>query len=507
MRFLSACLIWFLSAGLARAAEQPASFNGLGELQQALQRYVEQPKFSAALLGVKAVSLETGQVLFEHNANRLLKPASNAKLYSGALALARLGPEARIRTSVYAHKKPNDNGILEGDLIIYGRGDPSFSARFFSGDYNPILDRLVKAIVDSGLKKVNGSLVADDTFYSGAPFGQSWTWEDLQYYYGAEVSALSVQDNVVDLVIKPGASEGEPCNIGQLPALNPLEFVNRTRTVAPNGTRSINIYRPIGENKVYVQGQLPRGGTVFNDAVTVSRPALWFVQLLGEALAKRGIEITAAPKLRTWPADPKTDLASLTELAYTDSPPMSELVEKMMKPSQNLYAQLLLLQVGAQSKSAPAGLNSEDRGLYELNALMRELGIPRGEVLLEEGSGLSRGALVTPNATIKLLLGMRGSPAGKAFIDSLPAGGVDGTLRSRFGEPGLRNNVRAKTGTIRHVNTLSGFLTTKGGEQLVFSIMLNAYYNPSGSGGRNEIDEIVRMLYRLGVKSGGGTGN
>lgn len=173
---------------------------------------------------------------------------------------------------------------------------------------------------------------------------------------------------------------------------------------------------------------------------------------------------------------------------------MSELVAKMMKPSQNLYAQLQLLQVG---EMRPGSDDSESKGLREMTAFLKEHGISRSEALLEEGSGLSRGALVTPNAIVKLLIAMRAGPVSKPFMESLPAAGVDGTLRNRLSDPGLKGNVRAKTGSIRYVNTLSGFMVTKAGEHLVFSIMINNFEGGSIS----EIDQIVRQLYALKVKS------
>ncbi|PYI86944.1 MAG: D-alanyl-D-alanine carboxypeptidase/D-alanyl-D-alanine-endopeptidase, partial [Verrucomicrobia bacterium] len=160
-------------------------------LQARLSAHLAQSRFASALWGVKVISLDTGGTLFEHNAEKLMKPASNAKLYTGALALDRLGPDFRIKTSLYASARPAKSGTLTGDLIVYGRGDPSFAARFYDGDYTKLLDPLVDALETAGVKRIKGNLVGDESYFRGPPLGSGWTWDDLQYYYGAEVSALT----------------------------------------------------------------------------------------------------------------------------------------------------------------------------------------------------------------------------------------------------------------------------------------------------------------------------
>jgi serine-type D-Ala-D-Ala carboxypeptidase/endopeptidase (penicillin-binding protein 4) len=152
---------------------------------------LDEPRFAQAQWGVKVVSLDSGQILFERNADKLLKPASNAKLYTAALALDRLGPDYRIKTSFYAAAKPDAEGVIHGDLLVYGRGDPSFSARFNGGDYKKALQPAIDALLAAGVKKIDGGIVGDESYFRGAPFGTDWTWDDLQEYYGAPASALT----------------------------------------------------------------------------------------------------------------------------------------------------------------------------------------------------------------------------------------------------------------------------------------------------------------------------
>lgn len=492
-------LLLFLAHVAAQEAPATAPAGDLALLQNRLAGHVAQPRFAAAAWGIKVVSLDTGRTMFEHNAGKLLKPASNAKLYSGALALDRLGPDFRIRTSLYATARPNKAGTLSGPLIVYGRGDPCFAARFHDGDVAKAFEPLAQALADAGVKKIKGDLIGDESFFRGPPFGSGWMWDDLQYYYGAEVSALTVQDNVVDLLVKPGQRAGEPCRISATPALHPLTFVNRTETVAPGGKRSIaDPYRPLGQNVVHLSGALPIDGTNHTDAVAVHDPARWFVMLFRETLARRGITVSGRLRTADWLNSQATplDLSKLVELGAVESRPVAEIVTKMMKPSQNLYAQLLLLQVGARNQKPAAGnATTEEAGREEMNRFLAEAGVKKGDVFLEDGSGLSRGTLLTPNATVTLLRHMHGHRHADVFRDALPIAGVDGSLKNRLQQPPAAHNVRAKTGYIRFVNTLSGYVTTAAGERLAFSIMLNAYQSAPGSpAARDDIDALVELL-------------
>jgi D-alanyl-D-alanine carboxypeptidase/D-alanyl-D-alanine-endopeptidase (penicillin-binding protein 4) len=496
-------LCCFLPLALCPAATSLTATNAiptLAALRSNLTARVEHPRLAAAQLGVKIVSLDTGKTLFEHNAGKLLKPASNAKLYSGALALDRLGPQFRIRTSCYAAAKPDADGTLAGDLTIFGRGDFSMAARFNGGDYAKSLEPLVNALAAAGIKRIAGDLVGDESFFRGPPYGSAWTWDDLNYYYGAEVSALTHEDNVVDIAFKPASALGQPVTFTTKPATQFLQFINRTTTVTNSGRRSLDLHRPLAQSTVYLHGSLPLGDREWTDAMPVPRPTLWFLTQLREALAKRGISVAGQLRTRDWLAAEAApvEYSKQAEIAFTESRPMSELVEKMMKPSQNLYAQLLLLQVGA--RAAKPGQTTEDAGLAEMQKFLAEAGVKRGAVLLEEGSGLSRGCLLMPDATVQLLRHMDKHPAAELFRASLPIAGVDGTLRSRFTGTAAARNVLAKTGSLRYVSSLSGHVTTAAKERLVFSFMLNAYTGTTVSG-REVIDELAVLLTNFSGRS------
>ena len=487
-------------------ATVPSANKALADLQSRLNAHLDQPRFAQAQWGVKVVSLATGKTIFEHNADKLMKPASNAKIYTASLALDRLGPDYRIKTSFYAPSKPDADGTIHGDLLVYGRGDPSFASRFNNDVYSKSLEPVIAALTVAGIKRVEGNLVGDDSYFRGAPFGANWTWDDLQNSYGAPANALMVEDNCIDLVFKPGPAVGQPCQIVTKPETTFVTFVNRTKTTAANTRTNIDIYRPVGENTAYVWGQVPLGSKGDDDAVSVSNPALWFVTLLKTNLAQHGITVTGGVRSVGWleREGAPLDLSNLVEVAAVPSRSLAEIVKNTLKPSQNQYAQLLLLQVGAKTgKGRDAETNyTENLGMAEMRKFLAEAGIARGMVLLEEGSGLSRGALVTPSASVQLLTYMARHRYHDAFVDALPIAGVDGTLHKRFKGTAAEGNVRAKTGSLEHVNTLSGFLTTKGKDKLVFSIMLNNYKAPGRHGdGIPEIDALVKLLVDFSGKT------
>jgi D-alanyl-D-alanine carboxypeptidase/D-alanyl-D-alanine-endopeptidase (penicillin-binding protein 4) len=481
----------FVAVSLQAQKSAPEKVDNVAAFQAQIKAHIDQQKFEHCMWGVKVVSLETGKVLFDRNGEKLMKPASNTKMYTGSLALDRLGPDFHIKTSFYAQSKLDD-GVVHGDLIVYGRGDPTMSWRFNNNDYSKALQPVVDAFVAAGVKRVEGNLIGDESYFHCPPHGADWTWDDLQTYYGAPVSALNLDDNAVDLVFKAAKELGQPAIIEMKPATTYFKVINRTKTVAKGKKGNVTIYRPLGQNVVYFWGDVAIGANI-SDSVSVDNPALWYVTRLKERLAKAGIEVTGSVSSVNWldrQADP-VDYSKLVEVVSVESRSMAEIVKGCMKPSQNQYAHLLLLQVGVHSSFTNDHQFTDDAGLAELRKFMGELGQERGTVLLVDGSGLGRSGLVTPNASVRLLTAMTKHRCAEQFYDALPIAGVDGTLRSRFKGTFAEKNVHAKTGSLRYVNTISGYVTDRGGEKLVFSVMLNNY---SGHDGRVESDKVVKMI-------------
>jgi D-alanyl-D-alanine carboxypeptidase/D-alanyl-D-alanine-endopeptidase (penicillin-binding protein 4) len=401
------------------------------------------------------------------------------------MALDRLGADYRIKTSLYAKSKPTANGTLKGDLIVFGRGDPLIQERRPGMDIYQTLDPLVFALTNAGVKKIKGDLVADTSYFRGPEFGSGWVWDDLENSYGAEISALTVNNNTLAIKVQPGARVGSPCQLSVTPAAAYLSFYNRTETAGTNRARTITFYRPPGHNYVFVFGQMSIDDPGYTEDVPFHRPAGLFVSLFKQALARHKIEVTGRLRTIDW-LESRTnsfDCTRMIELGFVESAPMSVLARAIQKPSQNLYADLLFAHVGETMRddSTDPDTTSEELGVRALRQFLTHAGIEGSETIFEEGSGLSRDNLTTPNATVTLLKFMSQHKCAEAFVDALPIAGVDGTLRNRMKGTAAEGKVRAKTGSLRWAKSLAGYVTTAAGERLVFCFMLNRFQSVNGS--------------------------
>lgn len=506
MRFAPALLsfaILGLSVPAPRAAEKesaapPAApaLRTLDELQARIAAHVGQPRFASALWGVKVVSLANGRVWFEHDARRLLSPASNTKIYTGALALDVLGGDHVIRTPVLAAVPPGAGGVVNGDVVIWGRGDPSWKSRGSGRDFWSVFAPVVAVLERAGVKRVTGDLVADATWFQSLPNGAGWTADDLNDYYGAEISAISVEQNYAEVRVTPAIAADQPCTIEWLHPHTGLALENRTVTGAADTPRRLTPVRVFGETTVYLSGGLPVGGKPEVVDVTVPRPAAWYAAGLKAALARRGIIVEGRARGVRWPESPAARSGMVT-LGETSSPPLRDLVTGLMKPSQNLETDLIFGHVAELSRTGatPAGRTTEELGVAALRAFLQRQKLPADEVKFEEGSGLSRNNLTTANATVALLVAMARHSAAADFEASLPVAGVDGSLRTRMKGTPAEGNVRAKTGTLRYANSLAGYVTTAGGERLAFCVMLNRNSGqPPERSVRQEVDDIAVWL-------------
>ncbi len=493
-------MLWLVCPATA-FAEDPvlasAAVTNAADLRARLSAYLDRPLFSTAEWGVKVVSLDTGATVFERNPQKPLIPASNTKLFTAALVLDRLGPNYRIRTSLLARKEADRRGRVVGDLVLYGRGDPSLSSFYPSGNLSASLGRLAESLARSGVRSVRGEVIADESYFLGPPFGSGWAIEDLDSYYSPEVSALSLQDNVAEWVVLPGRRVGSPASLVFSTPVSPLTAQNHLLTSAEGTPASLQSERLLGQNVLRVWGDVPLGVLPLTNVVTVHRPAEWFGQLFRAAAIQRGIRIEGGVHtldgFERAPAPLRTN--DWTELGSIESPPMSELVQAMMKPSNNLYAQLLFLQVGALGSAQNALINTEGRAVEAMRRFLKAILVGHPEPHLEEGAGLSRRNAVCAESIVTLLKYMDHHPASGVYKDSMPVAGVDGTLRGRMRHTAAENNLRGKTGTLRGVNSLSGYVTTATGERLAFSILLNQYVSTDPKRpARDELDGLAIML-------------
>lgn len=462
-------------------ATSPLAPKTVDELHTRIAEILAKPVLAPTTIGVKVVSLDTGKVIFEENAGKLLRPASNMKLYTVAAALDKLTPDYRFVTSVYAATRPDSSGVIRGDLTIFGRGDPTFATRFNNGDYFKGIDNLAARIVSAGVKRVEGDLVGDETYFVGPKYGSGWEWEDLTWYYGAEISPLTVNDNALDLFIKPGAAVGQPAVITTGPPDPLLTIVNKVTTSVKGEPRQLNIHRGLGENTVTIVGTIPLEDRGYTGAIGISHPALLFVYLLRASLAQKGVVITGKSRV-TGPINQPTlptSAPSGVEIATLESPPFGIIAAQTLKPSQNLYTELILRTLGKVTPPPPTmpplRQTSEDLGLEAVRTFLKTIGIPADSLVLNDGSGLSRGDMITADATVQLLAFMNKHRYADVFRAALPIAGVDGTLRNRMKATPAENNVRAKTGSLTGAASLGGYVTTAAGEKLAFAVIVNNY--------------------------------
>ncbi len=462
---------------------------------QSLQRRVETlirstPASQRAFWAVKVVDPERGRTLVSINSDRFFRPASNTKLFSTAFALARLGPDHTMQTVVTASAGPDDSGRIDGDLILVGGGDPALSGRAIpyvhkgnAGDPLSAISDLADQVAARGVRSVDGDIVGDDTAFEWEPYPEGWTLDDSLWLYGAPVSALAVNDNAVKLTLKP-AQANPPPMVTVWPPLEYFAIDNRVRWGA-GLDRKVVVER--NGRWVRLSGTMPAASIDLE--LAVDDPALFAASAFRDALLKRRIAVRGRAVARhRYIGEPVTERSGV-ELARRTSPRLLELLRVINKVSQNLHAEMLLL----EAARVRTGAANRAAALEERKAFLAEIGVPEGEYNLDDGSGLARQNLVTPDSVMKLLLYMYASPHRDAWISLMPVGGEDGTLWDRFGGNPSARRVHAKTGTLSGASALSGYVERKRGGRLAFSILVNNYNGPSKEI-RSVMDRIALLL-------------
>jgi D-alanyl-D-alanine carboxypeptidase/D-alanyl-D-alanine-endopeptidase (penicillin-binding protein 4) len=470
----------------SQSSQPPAvsTSSSAAELGRNLDRLIDESEFREARWGVFVMSLKDGRVLYSRNADKAIAPASNLKLYTTAVALDLLGADYRWRTSVYVKAEPDKNGTIAGDLTLYGRGAPDLSSVAERGESLSGIDKLADEIYKRGVRSVRGSVVGDESYFRGDPLGDGWLWNDVQWYFGAEVSALSVNDNEVDVAVTPNTKTGEQANVKLKPETPYVSIENDTRTAERTASSTIGITRGLSDNTVRVWGDFPIGGRTTGVRLAVHQPALWAATLLHDALRRRGITIEGRPQAvdaRDGKTDTRIEPEHAVELASVSGKTLGQIIHQTNKESVNLYAELILRTLGRErGGNAPASdrkkmrtRGDDETGIAVVRQWLEQHSVPAKALALHDGSGLSRLDLVTPEATARLLAAMNETPSAAVFRDSLPIAGRDGTLKFRLRSIGA-GKITAKTGTLTYINSLSGYAATGDDQELlVFSIICN----------------------------------
>ncbi len=457
------------------ATTKPA---GDAALTNAIDRVLEDKDAGRARWGVFVMSQKDGRVLYSRDADKLFTPASNMKVYTTAVALDLLGADYRWRTSAYAKKQPDAGGIIDGDLTLYGRGAPDLISKA-NGDA-PSLTSLADQVYQAGVREVRGNIIGDNTYFRGELFGEGWQWNDIQWYFGAEPSALSIDENSVEVTIAP-AKQGGNASVVVNPNSSPVHLTNTARTAERDETTSIGIIRDLSSNDVRVWGDFPVNGHAFSAFLSVHDPASWAANLFRQALTSRGVKVTGEARSRDFRAENAGvfDPQKSFEIAHEDSEPLGKIVHRTNKESNNLFAELILRTIGKERGSLapdPDPRKHRERGDDEagtavVRSWLESKGISTKGLAIRDGSGLSRLDLITPETTARLLAAIANTGSAPVFHESLPIAGRDGTLNSRLKQ--LTGRISAKTGTLTYTHSLSGYATTPVNDTLIFSIMCN----------------------------------
>ncbi len=507
-RRLAALLLALLPA-LPAAARLPPRADAApagSTLGAAVAAFIAQPRFASARWGIDIVDTADGRTVYAHDAGKLFVPASNAKLYTAALALHLLGPQARFATRLYAGAPPDAHGVVQGDLILAGGGDPALGTDTGDDDGPDWAGTLAGHLVAAGIHRIDGDLVVDDTLFRDPPFGTGWGADDVMTDYAPQVGALTVGEGVIRVEVRRTGMRC--CEVSVHPASAGVRVRNLSVDATPGDDSSLLLYRPPGHDTLYVTGSLPTDVRERGYALAAPDPARMAGRELRDALAAAGVELTGRLRVVRWPESSLLPDAPRRRLiARLESPPLALLLRHMLQQSDNLYAQTLLLQAGLAWKQAgmdPCGRVlhwTSQWGLCALRTLLGGIGITREQAHFTEGSGLSRQDLVSPRATTTLLAWIARQPWAADLIGALPHSGRDGTLLYRLHRLPDGDTVRAKTGTLAHMYTLSGYLETRAGRRLAFSIMLNNYQRPIQPDGdwappdpTRDLDAIVRIL-------------
>ncbi len=467
-------------------------------LAQEIDRTIDESELSNARWGVFVMSLRSGHLLCSRNGDRLFTPASNMKIYTTSVALDLLGADYRWRTSVYADAGPDASGTIKGDLTLYGRGAPDLVSQ--PKKEEPSLTQLADQLYQAGVRRVQGNLFGDESYFRGELYGLGWQWNDLQWYFGAEPSALSIDANAIDLTIAPANTTGKPANVELSRKTELVHLINNTTTAERGSVPAIGVNRGLSDNEVRVWGEFPAVGKGFKAYLSVYNPALWAATLFRDALVARGIAVDGQPRQRDFRVaeNARFDPKHAVELAHVDSKTLGEIVTATNKQSINLNAELILRTLGKErGATAPDSdprkmreRGDDEAGIAVIKQWLKRAGISANGLEIQDGSGLSRLDLVTPETTARVLATIARTSSAAVFRDSLPIAGHDGTLRGRLVRDAGR--IVAKTGSLTYDHSLSGYATTQNAEVLVFSIICN---DATGRGNAiRVVDEIASLI-------------
>jgi D-alanyl-D-alanine carboxypeptidase/D-alanyl-D-alanine-endopeptidase (penicillin-binding protein 4) len=448
-------------------------------------RFFNTGSLKAASYSIYAIDAHSGLTILE-TPQKSLSTASVMKLFTTAASLKILGPGYTFSTRLYqTGKLDRSTGILTGDLILKGGGDPAFYSSWFEEQYKDCFENWIGQLKKNGVQKINGNLLLDLSFTGHASIPGGWVWEDIGNYYGAGVSALTYKDNQYEVHFSSPAASGMKVAIKELyPVMADLVPENRVTSSLLSGDHTI-VYNAPGSNQPVIEGTIPVGQTDFIIKASMPDPPLAAGRTFMEKLKESGLQITGDLRKLA----PNED-SERTLIGVQLSPPLKDLIVPLNKESLNLFAEHLLCEIGR----VKFGEASTDKGVEALHLFCREEGIDTIGFFPTDGSGLSRSNALTAKTLVETIRLMERSPYRDIFFNSMPVAGVDGTLHNAFKGTPLEKNVIAKTGSMARVRSLAGKLTTKNQKTILFAILINNFDLTSAEASKL-LEKIVLSLY------------
>jgi serine-type D-Ala-D-Ala carboxypeptidase/endopeptidase (penicillin-binding protein 4) len=480
-QFQRIILILFLVSGMYPPC---LAADSVKILRRDLDRIFADVRLAEAQWGVEVFSLDRSEVLYAKNSRRLYTPASNNKILTVAAALTQLGPDYRFKTQVLADG-PIIDGVLKGDLIVVGFGDPSSSSRILPKDPFRAFRTWAANLKQKGIRAIAGNIIGDGASFEEISYGQGWAWDDLPEGYAAPVSALQFNENLISLEIAPGSKPGEFASIKMSPLAQYLTVDNRLVTASAGGLTRIDIERSHSGEEIAIRGSLSEKNSVIDRSVAVQLPIRYYLSALKQVLSEEGIDVSCCDI-----KERRNVRSQSSSLLWTQSsPPLSELVVPLLKMSLNLATETLARVLGLERRSE----GSFAKGKEVVEETLEQMGIHKESYSYSDASGLSRMNLVSADSLIRILGHMNRSPHFSLFYDALPIAGVDGTLAARMKGTRAENNVHAKTGTLTHVSSLSGYVRTADKEMLAFSIIANNFLVEKEEAERMQDRALLRL--------------
>jgi len=416
---------------------------------------------------------ETGESILEYNPERSLIPASVMKLVTTAVAIELLGPEYTFRTVIgYTGSLNKRTGKLSGDIIIKGGGDPALGSKYFLDRYKDFTGRWVDEIRKSGIRKIAGRVIADDSYFDSQPVPAKWLWEDLGNYYGSGAYGLSVFDNTCEIHFKTLADSSGVILTGIYPKEYDYEFTNHL--ISAGTSDEGYVFAAPYSAKGWMAGTIPANTEDFVLKASISDPPLLIAKILNQRLESAGITTSGEPTTT------RLELANFSEefasICGTISPPLSEIIEALNHMSVNLFAEHLLKELGKNRKNN----GSTSSGINVVMEFLQDANIKTDGMFLEDGSGLSTLNAINAGELVNLLIYMKNH--GRYFPEyftSLPEAGKEGTLKNYFKDTAFDSRLNAKSGSMTRVRSYAGYFTTASDRNMVFSIIINNYSGPS----------------------------